>query len=260
LLNQITPLILTYNEAANIRRSLSQLRWAEDIVVVDSYSDDGTVELASEMPQVRVVQRRFDSHQNQWNFGVNETGIKTAWVLALDADYVLTPTLVEEVAALSPKTETEGFSAPFLYCIKGKQLRSGIYPPVTVLYRRDKARYTQNGHTQRLVLSGKVEMLSSPILHDDRKPLRRWLQAQQRYAELEANRLIETDAQTLSWRDRVRRWRVVAPLAICFYCLVLRGGILDGYAGFYYAFQRTLAELILSLYLLDHDLQLRNQP
>src|SRR5436853_2457479 len=84
MLDSITPLILTYNEAANIGRTLEQLRWARDIVVVDSFSDDETVEIAGSFPHVRVFQRKFDNHGAQWNFGLSETGIATEWVLALD--------------------------------------------------------------------------------------------------------------------------------------------------------------------------------
>jgi hypothetical protein len=97
--------------------------------------------------------------------------------------------------------------------------------------------------------------LRSPILHDDRKPLSRWFQAQSRYTELEAKKLLTSDPGALGWTDRVRRWGVVAPLAMLLYCLIIRGGILDGWAGFYYAFQRMLAELMLSLYLIDRDLR-----
>ena len=93
MLDQITPLILTYNESPNIARTLSHLSWAKAIVVLDSFSDDDTVELAASFPNVRVIQRRFDSHRNQWEFGLKETGISTPWVLALDADYILSSEL-----------------------------------------------------------------------------------------------------------------------------------------------------------------------
>src|SRR4029079_8546941 len=97
MLGIITPLILTYNEAPNIGRTLERLSWARDIVVVDSFSDDETLDIARSFSNVRVYQRRFDGHEQQWNFGLQETGIETDWVLALDADYVLTDELVNEL-------------------------------------------------------------------------------------------------------------------------------------------------------------------
>jgi glycosyltransferase involved in cell wall biosynthesis len=255
MLDLITPLILTYNEAPNIERTLEQLCWARDIVVVDSFSDDETVEIASSFPQVRVVQRKFDNHGGQWNFGLNETCISTEWVLALDADYMLTPKFVDELRSLRTTVETNGYQADFTYCVNGRSLRSGLLPLLTVLYRRNSASYIQDGHAQRLVVEGQVETLRTPILHDDRKPLSRWFQSQQRYMALEAKKIVSAEAETLGIADRVRRLRVIAPLAVLFYCLIVRGGVLDGWAGFYYAFQRMLAELLLSLYLIEQDLK-----
>ena len=251
MLDQITPLILTYNEAPNIGRTLGALAWAREIVVVDSFSDDGTLEIASSFPQVRIFQRAFDSHRNQWEFGLRETGIKTEWVLALDADYVVTSNAVAELKGLAPDAEVSGYRAKFTYCVNGKPLHSGIYPSVTVLYRREAASYVQDGHTQRVVVNGRVEELCSPLLHDDRKSLRRWLSSQVRYAELECKKLLTANAATMKTRDRLRLSLVIAPPATFFYCLFVRGGVLDGWPGFYYAFQRTLAELMVSLYLLD---------
>jgi glycosyltransferase involved in cell wall biosynthesis len=246
MLDQITPLILTYNEAPNIARALGALSWANDIVVVDSYSDDDTVKIAQSFPRVRVFQRAFDCHRNQWEFGLKETEISTPWVLALDADYVLSDELIAELRNLTPRNETAGYRASFVYCIKGRKLRSGIYPPVTVLYRREAATYVQDGHTQRISLEGAIEDLRAPIFHDDRKSLRRWFSSQARYTELEAQKLRAADPAELAFADRLRRWRFVLPPVMLVYCLFVRGGILDGWAGFYYAFQRAMAEAMLS--------------
>ena len=253
MLDQITPLILTYNEAPNIARTLASVSWAREIVVVDSFSDDETIEIAASFPGVRVVQRTFDCHRNQWEFGLKETGIKTPWVLALDADYVVSDELIEELKDLAPENQTAGYRASFVYCINGKKLQSGIYPPVTVLYRRDSASYVQDGHTQRVALEGTIEDLRSPIFHDDRKSLKRWFNSQARYTELEAQKLVSIDRAQLGVADRLRRWRFVMPTAMLFYCLFIRGGVFDGAAGFYYAFQRAIAELMLSLHLIEHS-------
>src|SRR5829696_4996130 len=111
MLDQITPLILTFNEAPNIARTLESLTWARDIVVVDSFSEDDTLKIAASFPQVRVFQREFDCHRNQWEFGLKETGISTPWVLALDADYVLSDDLVAELAKLTPGADTADYRA-----------------------------------------------------------------------------------------------------------------------------------------------------
>lgn len=251
MLNQITPLILTYNEAPNIGRSLEQLRWARDIVVVDSFSNDETLEIISRFPQARVFRRKFDNFASQCNFGLRKTDISTEWVLSLDSDYILTPELIDELTDFKAEPEIAGLRTRFTYCINGRQIRSGIYPPVTVLFRKSKAVYREDGHAHRVEIDGDVRDLKGHMLHDDRKPLSRWFDSQSRYTRLEALKLKNTDLAELTWTDRIRRWRIVAPPAMVFYCLVWRLGVLDGWAGFYYAGQRALAELMLSLYLFE---------
>ena len=252
MLDQITPVILTYNEAPNIARTFERLHWARDIVVVDSGSTDETLSLVAKIEQARVLYREFDRHENQWNFALNETGIASEWVLALDADYVLTPELVEELKSLNPPAGVAGYRARFIYCGNGRRLRGSAYPPVTVVYRHKGASYRQDGHTQRVVIEGSVLELRSKILHDDRKSFDHWLRSQKLYMKLETQKLFETRWRDLRWPDRIRKLRIIAPIAMPLYCLFLKGGILDGRAGLYYAFQRALAELLLSLYLFEH--------
>ena len=254
MLDRITPVILTYNEEPNITRTLERLVWARDIVIVDSFSDDQTLTLAAQTPQTRVFHREFDCLANQWNFALNATGITSEWVLALDADYVLTPELVEEVKRLAPAPDFAGYRARFVYCIQGRPLRGSAYPPVTVLYRRRGASYRQDGHAHRVVVEGEIANLRAPILHDDRKPLGHWLRAQEKYMKLETQKLLETDWGELGWPDRIRKMRVIAPFAVLFYCLIVKRAILDGRPGLYYAFQRAFSELLLSLYLIEHDI------
>jgi glycosyltransferase involved in cell wall biosynthesis len=258
MLNQITPLILTFNEAPNIGRTLDRLSWAKDIVIVDSMSTDDTRAIASRYPAVRVVERAFTTHAEQWNFGLQQTGIKTDWVLALDADFVLTDASISEITALSPPANVNGYRASFTYCIDGKPLRSAVYPPVTVLYRRARARYEQDGHTQRVQIDGPVIGLSSRIEHDDRKPLSHWIASQVKYMRLEAEKLATAPASSLGLLDRVRHWVVIAPPLMFLHCLFVRGGVFDGWAGLYYALQRATAEIILSLSLAER--RVRGRP
>ena len=252
MLNEITPVILTFNEAPNIARTMSKLGWAREVVIVDSKSADLTRELAvAQHPGVRWFERAFTTHAEQWNFALEHTGITTAWVLALDADFVLTDALVDELQKLRSDTAVAGYEASFIYCIDGKPLRGAAYPPVTVLFRRSLATYLQDGHTQRVRVEGAVQRLTHPIFHDDRKPLSHWLAAQSRYMRLEADKLANTPSHALTGVDRVRKMIVIAPAAMFFYCLIAKGGILDGWPGIYYALQRSAAELILSLNLVE---------
>lgn len=254
-LSQVTPLLLTYNEAENIGRTLEPLRPFREVIVVDSGSTDATLDILRQHPNVRVVTRTFDSHADQWNFALSGTGIQTEWVLALDADYVLTRDAFEEIANLAPAPETRGFRANFRFLVLGRALAGTLYPPVVVLYRHLGARYRQDGHTQRLELDGKVETLRSRLDHDDRKSLGRWLWAQDRYATLEASQISTTPWRQLGWPDRLRQLIVVTPWLVPLYCLTYGRGVLDGPAGLYYALQRGIAEAILCLRLIEYGLK-----
>ncbi|MBE9166978.1 glycosyltransferase family 2 protein [Pleurocapsales cyanobacterium LEGE 06147] len=251
MLESITPLILTYNEAPNIDRTLQKLIWAKTIIVIDSYSNDSTLDILQAYPQVEILQREFDTHTQQWNYGLEQ--IKTEWVLSLDSDYILTDDLIEEIKLLPKNTAIDGYFARFKYCVFGKPLRGTILPPRQILFKKEKAIYIDDGHTQLLKVDGQSVHLSAYILHDDRKPLSRWLWAQDRYMIIEAKKLLETPIQELSWGDRIRQQKILAPFIIFFYCLILKGGILDGWVGWYYALQRMLAEIILSVRLLEKE-------
>ncbi|MDH3377200.1 MAG: glycosyltransferase family 2 protein [Gammaproteobacteria bacterium] len=254
MLNQITPVILTFNESSNIQRSLDRLNWAADIVIVDSYSTDDTVELIKKYPQARLFQRDFDCHANQWNFAISETSIYSEWVLALDADYILEDALVNELDHLEQERAADAYSANFRYCVLGKPLSGTLYAPVTVLYRRDKAIYIQDGHTQRVQVDGDVGRLKMSILHDDRKPLSSWLRAQDKYMQLETDLLWNKQWRELSIADKIRKLIVISPIAVFFYCLLVKRGLFDGRVGLYYAIQRSVAEAILSLRLLEKSI------
>lgn len=256
-LEQVTPVILTLNEAPNLERTLANLSWARRIVVVDSFSDDDTCAIARRHANVSLYQRRFDTHAQQWNYAIAETGIDTGWILALDADYQVPAPLAREIEARLGDDGISAYRARFRYCIEGRALRGAAYPPVTVLYRAGRGRYEQDGHTQRVAIDGKVADLAEPMLHDDRKDLSAWLRAQVRYARLEAAKLSSTPYSQLGAADRLRRTLVLAPPAMLVYCLFVRGNVLDGRAGLYYALQRTLVELMLSLFLLERGLARR---
>jgi glycosyltransferase involved in cell wall biosynthesis len=246
----ITPLILTYNESPNIDRSLACLTWAKEIIVVDSFSTDGTVERLKTYPQVRLFQRAFDDHTSQWNFGLAQ--VASPWVLSLDADYIVPREALVEIASLDlVGTDIAAWFAHFKYCIFGKPLRASLYPPRAVLFRKSLCTFRVDGHTQLLWTDGKTAYLSRPLIHDDRKPLSRWFSEQLRYAELESHKLLVEDRDNLSVQDRLRRLAFPAPFLVFMYTLFCRKLILDGWAGWAYTLQRTFAELLLALTILE---------
>ncbi|MEA2491419.1 MAG: hypothetical protein QOH21_3211 [Acidobacteriota bacterium] len=248
MLDHITPLILTKNEEVNIERTLRQLGWAHEVVIVDNQSTDATVTIARTFPNVRVEQGSFATLAEQAQFGLSQ--VRTPWLLTLDADYFVPDDFVAELASLQPLPEISGYTAQFIYAIHGRRLRASLYPPRDVLLRTSAASFWQDGHTQRVRVDGAIAPLTARIIHDDRKSFRRFVDRQRRYMREEALKLRTAPPHTLNLPARVRKLLVVAPLAVLVHTLFVRRTILDGWAGLYYAFERFVAELILSRELL----------
>jgi glycosyltransferase involved in cell wall biosynthesis len=249
-LDTVTPVIITLNEQANIKRTLDQLTWAREIVVIDSGSDDETLTILKAFPNIRVIYRKFDSMAKQWNFGLEQ--VSSEWVLSLDADYFVTAELRSEIQTTLVTPDADGYMIPFRYCVSGKPLRASLLPPRCALFRKSSSSYFDDGHTQRLLVNGKVSDLLCPILHDDRKPFPRWFKNQHHYVKLEAEKLCSLSFRQLSMSDRVRALIVPAPFLVFFLCLIGKGCLLDGWQGLYYTLQRTLAEILLSLQIVKH--------
>lgn len=250
-LTQVTPIVLTYNEAPNIRRSLERLTAFEEVLVVDSGSTDETLDIVAEFGNTRVCKRAFDSFAGQWNFALRECGLRTEWALAMDADYILTDGFLDELSRLAPSPATMAYRIAFDYWVLGKKLSTTLYPPLIALHRHRHAHYVQDGHCMRAQIQGVVGEIRSRVQHDDRKSLGRWLAAQERYAMEESELLSSKPLGALRIQDRLRRMIVITPWLVPLYCLTIGRGVLDGWPGIYYAFQRGVAEALLALKLIE---------
>jgi glycosyltransferase involved in cell wall biosynthesis len=247
-LADITPVILTRDEEANLARTLGQLRWAADVVIVDSYSTDRTVEIAHQFPNVRLIQREVDTLAGQTNHGLQQ--VRTPWVLLLDADYFVPEAFADELRTLEPQPAVRAYNAAFTYAVNGRPLRASLYPPRIVLLHREHAQVWQDGHAHRVLADGAVGTLHTRLLHDDRKSFTRFLDRQKRYMRQEAHKLRHADPRSLTMAGRLRKLIVVAPFAVLVHTLFVKGLILDGVPGLRYTWERFVAELILSRELL----------
>jgi len=248
LLDQITPLILTRDEEPNIGRTLAQLAWATEVLVVDSHSTDRTVEIARSFPNVRVLPRAFDSLAGQSNYGIAQA--TTPWVMLLDADYFVPDAFAEELRTLVPDAGTRAYVGAFTYAVHGKPLRATLYPPRVVLLHRGHATVWQDGHAHRVLVDGGTGTLHTRIVHDDRKSFARFVERQKKYMRQEAEKLRAADPRALNLAARIRKLVVVAPFAVVVHALLVKGLILDGWPGLVYTWERFVAELILSRELL----------
>ncbi len=248
---QLTAVILTFNEENNIQRVLDQLHWLERIVVIDSYSTDKTLSILAQNSNVEVHQRAFDTHATQWNFGLDLCN--SEWILSLDADYVLPDAFIEELKNKLQQRQFAAYDAQFHFLIFGKPLRGNNTTPRPVLFQKALCRYYDDGHTQRLRINGATGAFVEKINHDDRKPLSRWLANQGNYSIKEAHMLTTTPDSELSTISKLRKTKIFAPILLFFYCLFIKGLILDGWRGWYYTMQRTIVEMLFALRLIEHD-------
>lgn len=247
----LQAVILTKNEEPNIARVLDKLKWLERIVVIDSFSTDGTETIVKSYPNTVWYTRPFDSHAAQWNYGLEQAD--SQWILSLDADYVLPDRFVQEVIQKIEVTEIAAFDAQFRFLVFGKPLRGNNTTPRPVLFQKVLCTYFDDGHTQRLRIKGQTGLFTDKIDHDDRKPLSRWLVNQAAYSIRESEMLVSLPKEKLSFTSKIRKTKVFAPFFIFFYCLFAKGLILDGWRGWYYTLQRTIVEMLFALRLIEHD-------
>jgi glycosyltransferase involved in cell wall biosynthesis len=247
----ISIIILTHNEETNIGRCLDSVSWSDDILVVDSFSEDRTVEI-SKLHGARVIQRAFDDFSSQRNFASEEGNLKYEWVLHLDADEVVTPELrVELPGAVLGDKDAYRVSSKLIFC--GKFLRhAALFPWYQVRFGRKQAlRFKQVGHGQRETLEpSRIGTLRSSLLHFNfSKGLPDWIEKHDRYSTAEAQQNVyghaDNDVPILDLlsteADRRRRAakkifrRLPCKATIRFlYMYLFRGGFLDGKAGLTY--------------------------
>jgi glycosyltransferase involved in cell wall biosynthesis len=244
--------LLTFNEGANIGRTLAKLDWAKDIVVVDSGSTDETLAILKCNPRVRLFERKFDSHPNQWRYAMGGTGIRTSWVLRLDADYQLPDSFIAELALIEPAGAVSAYMAEFDYAVFSQKLIASLYPPKPILLRQGCFAISDEGHTEGWVVQGPVVKLQERVVHDDWKSMREWVVAQARYMTLERDKL---QSKRTGVRDWLRMHPPLMPVAVFFYCLLWKRLLFSGKAGLLYTVQRTLAEGILALFILENAIK-----
>ena len=164
----ITALLITYNEILHIEQVLENLKFADEIIVVDSFSTDGTVEVASTYPGVTFIQRPFKNYTDQKTFALSQAS--NDWVLFTDADERIPDTLLDEIfrAVNQPREEVTAYFFRRLFMFRDKKLRfSGWQTDKNIrLFRKSRCQFTQNRIVhESLEVSGKSEMLHNKLVH-----------------------------------------------------------------------------------------------
>ncbi len=252
-------LVLTKNEAINIRSCLASASFSDDLVVFDSFSDDGTVELARALG-ARVFQHAFVNYGAQREAARTTVDFRHEWVLALDADERVEPDLAVELpAALAAAPRgTAAFRLRRKDYFRGRWIRHATLYPTWHLrvFRPGAIRYPERAVHEYPEVEGSIGALQGHLRHDNfSKGMAEWWRRHLRYAELEAEEIrIARASDAVDWsgllaRDPVARRRALKRLSYSLplrpelrylYMMFLRGAVLDGPAGWEYC--RMIAE------------------
>jgi len=191
----LSAIVLTKNEERNIVDCLQTLSWADEVLVLDSGSEDGTVALAQEMG-ARVERSPFDNFPRQRNAALELA--QGEWVFFVDADERVSEELAGEVQKAIAQEEAVGFWVPRHNYIFGRLIRhAGWYPDYQLrLFRRHKGRYDESREVHELViLDGPQGYLENPLIHYNYEGIGQFIERQSRYTEIEAAYLFRGGAR-----------------------------------------------------------------
>lgn len=181
----VSVVIVTKNEEINIEDALKSVEDAKEIVVVDSFSSDRTVEICKQYTD-RVYQHEWQGFTPQKQRAVDYAG--GPWVLILDADERVTPGLKTEIIENINNTECSGFYMPRENYFIGKWIRHGGWWPDNTLrlFRKDKGRLETREVHEKVVVEGKTRYLHNPLKHYTYRSITDYVERMQRYSDLAA--------------------------------------------------------------------------
>jgi glycosyltransferase involved in cell wall biosynthesis len=258
--------ILTYNEEVDIDACLKSAQDSDDIVVVDSFSNDRTAAIVAQYPSVRFVQHQFESHGKQRSWMLENVPAKHDWIYILEADERMTPELFQECLEAIHNPDYVGYYVAERVMFMGKWIRfSTQYPRYQLrLLKVGQVRFDDYGHTEREVYEGNVSFLKSTYPHYTcSKGLNRWIEKHNRYSSDEAvETLKQLSSGSIAWSDLLfgntevkRRHQLknlslrvpLRPLIRFVYMYFFLGGILDGGPGFTWCILQTFYEYLIVL-------------
>jgi len=225
---RLMAIILTYNEADNIGPCLEALAFADERLVMDSFSSDATVALA-QAQGARVVQRAFEDYATQRNAALQEAQGLADWVLFIDADERVSPTLAAEISGVLADERYVAWQVPRHNYIFGRlTLSAGWYPDhQTRLLRVGRAHYDPNRWVHEVVvLDGERGTLQNPLTHYNYRDLAHFRAKQRRYAAYDAQILFEQ-----SFRPRPHNY-LLQPLRQFKWRFITLKGYQEGWHGF----------------------------
>ncbi|RJQ24048.1 MAG: glycosyltransferase family 2 protein [Nitrospiraceae bacterium] len=220
----VSVAIITKNEEHNIEDALVSVADAKEIIVVDAFSSDRTVEICRKYTD-KVYQIRWEGFARQKQKAVDYT--KGVWVLILDADERVTPELKTEIVAAISDTESSGFYIPRENYFIGKWIKhGGWWPDYTLrLFRKDKGRFEIREVHEKIIVDGRTGYLKNPLRHYTYRSVSDFVSRMEKYSALAAREIIKKSGKAGLFSLTVR------PLSTFLKMYFLRLGFLDGTRG-----------------------------
>jgi len=243
----VSVYLLTTNNRRTIERCLKSLSWAQELVVVDSFSQDGTYEVCKQYTD-KIFQKKWMGHRDQYQYAADLT--TQDWVMFVDADEEIPPELADEIRVeLSEKgKDLDGYFAYRRTFYLGRWIRyGGWYPDGEIrLYRRGKGRW-EGGLHAKLAVAGEIGILKNQYLHYTYRDISDQIQTIDRYSKTAAEDMM----------DRSKPFRLVnllfSPPFRFFKDYILKLGFLDGIPGLIIAMSTAYYAFIKHAKLWEHE-------
>tara|TARA_B110000305_G_scaffold50017_1_gene54177 strand:+ start:3037 stop:3804 length:768 start_codon:yes stop_codon:yes gene_type:complete len=223
---KITAIIPTLNEEIHIEASIKSVDFADEIIVIDSFSTDATIELAKQH-DVKIVQRVFDDFSSQKNFAIDLA--KNDWIYILDADERVTPSLKKEILSIDlVQTTFVGFYVKRNFYLGDKQIKyTGCQRDKVIrLFRKSNCRYNGVKVHETIKADGSLGFFKHRVDHFSYRDFDHYMSKQKLYAQIQAEQLHERGQKVTLFHLFVK------PLVTFIIHFILRLGFLDGHAGF----------------------------
>lgn len=237
IMAKISALIITLNEAKNIGFVIENLSFADEIIVVDSFSEDETVSIAKTYPKVKVFQHTFEDFTKQRNYALSKANHE--WILFLDADERVTTSLRKEILSTINQENTEDayyFYRKFMF--KNEPLHfSGWQTDKNIrLFKKNKSKYTEDRLVHEVLkVEGSVSSLKNKLIHYSYHSFKSYRQKMLSYAHLKAKELHNKGVKPNAFHY------VIKPLYKFLHAYILRMGILDGKKGLIICYLNALS-------------------
>jgi len=227
----LSVVIITRNEEANLGRTLESVAWAEERIVLDSGSTDGTLNLARRHG-AKVYQEAWQGYARQKNSAIAKASCE--WVLSLDADEEVSPELASNIKGVinSPEPNVAGYAMARRNFFLGRWIRhGGFYPDRKLrLFRRGKGDFTERAVHETLRVDGSTTILAGDLIHRAYPTLTAYIESMNGYSSLGAEVAVQegrTSKSFLSFLTNV----YLRPVLNFSWNYVFRGGFLDGREG-----------------------------